>query len=101
MKKCRAMERAMAASSHTLVSGPITRRDWFSLRLWMERGGEGRGKTSQNVWGRKGEGDLLSALSISMVTRTERAMVMGWRSANTLQLSRSENTSFSLVHWRW
>ena len=30
----------MAASSHTLVRGPITRRDWFSLRLGAGEEGE-------------------------------------------------------------
>ena len=46
MKKCWAMERAMAASNHKLVSGPITSRDWFSLKLGRgggERVREGRG----------------------------------------------------------
>ena len=45
--------------------------------------------------------DLLRALSISMVTRTERAMVMGWRSSNTLQDPRSRKSGFSAVHCKW
>ena len=36
-----------------------------------------------------------------MVTRTERAMVMGWRSSNIEQLLREENSGLSMEHWRW
>ena len=72
----------MAASSHTLVRGPITSRDWFSLRLGVGgRGGERERhnyseKHKRRLGGRE-EWNLLRALSISMVTSTERAMVMG------------------------
>ena len=45
--------------------------------------------------------DLLRALSISMVTRMERAMVMGWRSSNTLQEDRPTKSGFSAVHFKW
>ena len=61
----------MAARSQRLVSGPITSRDWFSLRLHRERERESVCRV------REGGGDLLRAFSISMVTRTERAMVIG------------------------
>ena len=44
---------------------------------------------------------LLSALSISMVTRTDRAIVMGWRSSNILHDSMFENSGLSSVHLRW
>ena len=83
------MERAMAASSHTLVRGPITRRDWFSLRLGAggreggRKRGEGERKGAHLVRsmrsikrGREGW-NLLRGLSISMVMSTERAMVIG------------------------
>ena len=48
MKKCWAIERAMAASSQPFVRGLITSRDWFSLRLvgevWSYMRGRGRGR---------------------------------------------------------
>ena len=50
MKKCWAIERAMAASSQPLVRGPITSRDWFSLRL---RGG-GMGLHEREGGGERG-----------------------------------------------
>lgn len=33
MKKCRNIDRAMAARSHLFVQGGITTKDWFSLKL--------------------------------------------------------------------
>merc|ERR1712209_305857 len=52
MRKWSDMERAIAPISHLLYHGGITVRDWFSDML-------------------------LTALSISMVTSTDSAMVMG------------------------
>lgn len=40
------------------------------------------------------------ALSISMVTRTERAMVMGWGSVKTLQ-SMPLNSGPPAMHCKW
>ena len=50
--KCSDMDRAMADSSSGLIQGGITNSDWFSDKLFM-------------------------AFNISMVTSTDRAMVMG------------------------
>lgn len=44
---------------------------------------------------------LFRALSISMVTSTESAIVMGWRSSNILHDSRLSKSVLLAVHWRW
>ena len=36
-----------------------------------------------------------------MVTRTDRAIVMGWRSSNILHDSMFEKSGLSSVHFRW
>lgn len=60
MTKWRVKERAMEPTSHMLDQGGMEMSDWFSEREFM-------------------------AFSISMVTSTERAIVMGWGSVKILQ----------------
>lgn len=60
MTKWRVNERAMEPTSHMLDHGGMVTRDWFSDKLFM-------------------------AFNISMVTSTERAMVMGCGSVKILQ----------------
>lgn len=60
MTKCSVNDRAMEPTSHMLHHGGMVISDWFSDREFM-------------------------AFSISMVTSTDRAMVMGWGSVKILQ----------------
>lgn len=89
MRKCKAMDRQMAPTSHGFDQGGIFKRDWFSDRL----GSSGKvinpyftvrlqPYTTSNGGGACGYGALppfylFKALHISMVTRTDRAMVIG------------------------
>lgn len=60
MTKWRVKERAMEPTSHMFDQGGMATRDWFS------------------------ESEFI-ALSISMVTSTDRAIVIGWGSVKILQ----------------
>merc|ERR1712178_99733 len=75
MRKWRDMERAMAPISHLLYQGGITVRDWFSDML-------------------------LTAFSISMMTRVDSAMLGGlgfWK----ISQSMLGNILGSAKHCRW
>ena len=76
MIKWRDMERAIAPINRGFCVGGITNNDWFS-------------ETE------------LSAFNISMVTKTDKAMVIGWGSPKTAQVHsspRKANLSGSMVH---
>lgn len=77
MTKWRDMESAMAPMSRGFCVGGMTKRDWFSETEFK-------------------------AFSISIVTKTDRAMVMGWGSPNTAQVhspsSIKANLPGSTVH---
>jgi hypothetical protein len=93
MTKWREKERAMAPHSHRLHQGGITSRDWFSDKLWAKicwaliqvR----QNYETKNLYAHVGQRQhyifieqfsfiyLFMAFSISMVTSTERAMVIG------------------------
>ena len=105
----------MAPNSHLFLVGGIVSRLWFSLKLGGGGGGGGskqqlkyiiysyislQEKQTKMTNTERCETHLFRALSISMVTRTERAIVMGWRSSNTLQET-PEKTALSAVHCMW
>lgn len=72
MRKWRDMDRQMEPRSQMFTQGGIRSRDWFSDRL-------------------------LRALHISMVTNTDKAMVMGSGASKTSQ-SRPSNSGLCSVH---
>lgn len=74
MRKCRAMDMTTAPSSQGFSQGGIRSSDWFSETL-------------------------LRALHISMVTSTDKAMVVGKRDSKTSQLMPA-NSGLSSEHFR-
>lgn len=105
MRKCWAIERNMAPSNQTFCVGGITSRLWFSLKLpkksesvlIMSWAKESNTLIDQNI---ASVTYLFRALSISMVTSTDRAMVIGWRSSKMSQ-SRFSNSVLFSWHVRW
>lgn len=123
MRKWRDMDRQMEPSSQMFTQGGIRNSDWFSDRLWKGQAGGGTGIQRQmwvrpsgqrrdvRVGGGAGkqtqEGTsgpthvdrtyLLRALHISMVTSTDKAMVMGSGASKTSQ-SRPSNSGLCSVH---
>lgn len=73
MTKWRVKESAMEPTSHKFDQGGMVTRDWFSDKLFM-------------------------AFNISIVTSTERAIVIGWGSVNTLQSTPCEYFIFVIKH---
>lgn len=112
MRKWRDMDRQMEPSSQMFTQGGIRSRDWFSDRLW-QRPGTWRDRDTQKdvvrqsggrreVEGASGSTQvdrtyLLRALHISIVTNTDRAMVMGSGASKTSQ-SRPSNSGLCSVH---
>lgn len=67
------MERAMAPISHMLVQGGMAIKDWFSDKLKLQA-------KCHSSFSTKIESHLphlFMAFNISMLTKTERAMVIG------------------------
>lgn len=94
----------MEPSSQMFTQGGIRTRDWFSERLpvevrqrqrWETREvrQEERGRTKAGV----GRSYLLRALHISMVTSTDKAMVMG-SGASKISHSTPSKSGLSSVH---
>lgn len=119
MRKWRDIDRQMEPSSQMFTQGGIRSRDWFSDRLgqrptrWTSRdtekdvvrqfrGKREMGRTRKQT--QEGPGPtqvdktyLLRALHISMVTNTDKAMVMGSGASKTSQSSPS-NSGLCSVH---
>lgn len=102
----------MAPSSQMFSQGGIRSRDWFSERL--KRGQNANVvSVTQHVLlltanaplltTKKNSSHLFRALHISIVTSTERAMVIGYGDSNTWQ-SKPSNSGLSGLHcrkWLW
>ena len=82
--KCSDIEKAIAISSQMLVHGGIFTSDWFSDKLTQRNN-----KMKNAIWLRNTTKHnaryLFIAFSISIVTSTDRAIVMGCGSEKTSQ----------------
>lgn len=101
MTKWSVKERAMEAMSHRLDQGGMAMSDWFSDKLCRKYRFVYNSQF-EHIHGTRRERfpHLFMAFNISMVTSTERAIVMGWGSAKILQLT-PLNSSPPPIHAKW
>lgn len=82
--KCRPNDRAIEAINHMFDHGGITINDWFSDKLKYKADFK-VSPLIRRLVKKSSANYLFMAFNISIVTSTDRAMVIGWGSWNTWQ----------------